>query len=131
MAKTDKTRLSDIISDYTDSVTMKEFHSAEFDENFADYLLNNGVILPPCKIGDTVYALCYKSKTELEIRPAEVWGFSYDITSKKQDVWLKLVVEMTDVASYSHKLMLDEFVFLTREEAEKALKTFSKDLQEE
>ena len=31
---------------------------------FADYLLNNGVIVPPCKVGDTVYVPWKYAHTE-------------------------------------------------------------------
>ena len=28
-------------------------------EILADYLLDNGVVIPPCKVGDTVWKLCH------------------------------------------------------------------------
>lgn len=40
-----KQRLIELIADYTDSVTARELHSAEFDEYFADHLLANGVTI--------------------------------------------------------------------------------------
>lgn len=34
---------------------------SRYTENLADYLLKNGVIVPPCKVGDTVYAVSNNS----------------------------------------------------------------------
>ena len=79
-------------------------------EDIADYLLANGVIVPPCKVGDTVY--CAKKSTQKimtgEIEDITYWDtghFSYGI----------------DCGFYSIGARYDE-VFLTREEAERALK---------
>lgn len=76
----------------------------------ADFLLANGVIVPPCKVGDKVYVVdvCAKEVIErkiMEIRQTE-WGmiyihtcgFGYPVTS------------------------IGKTVFLSREDAEKALR---------
>lgn len=34
--------------------------------NTADYLLSNGVIVPPCKVGDTVYVLMETSCEDID-----------------------------------------------------------------
>lgn len=66
---------------------------------FAEYLLEHGVIVPPCKVGDTVYSI------EMRI----------------VDKWLKY-----KVCEIPFNLTLWENgwedIFLTREEAERALK---------
>ena len=36
-------------------------------ERIADHLLDNGVIIPPCKVGDTVFAIPSKVNCELNI----------------------------------------------------------------
>ena len=78
-------------------------------EILADYLLENGVIVPPCKVGDMVYIfergnyiipLCGQGKPHWEIK-IEKCSFKY---------WLL----------DNHKF--GENMFFTREEAEKALK---------
>ena len=59
---TDRERLSELI------------HSSQYEydgtkawyEQCADYLLANGVIVPPCKVGDTVYELKDKYMQEVE-----------------------------------------------------------------
>ena len=67
----------------------------------ADYLLENGVIVPPVKVGDTVYQTdnagdIYKSKVT------------------------QIVYSTKDVAF--DERAIGKYIFLTREEAEKALK---------
>lgn len=86
-------------------------------EKTADYLLENGVIIPPVKVGDTIY--------EIHER-------------RKGNEWVKIISERvvhgveigvggciiarcgTTVSVFLSEL--GETVFLTREEAEKALK---------
>ena len=47
----------------------------------ADFLLENGVLVPPCKVGDTVYAVlepAYTDSDEAEIYSWEVYGVAYE-----------------------------------------------------
>ena len=73
--------------------------TGSFTDYLADYLLEHGVIVPPCKVGDTVYSI------EMHI----------------VDKWVKY-----KVCEIPFSLTLWENgwedIFLTREEAEKALK---------
>ena len=72
-------------------------------EEIADYLLANGVIVPPCKVGDKVYWIFeppFDDVTEKEIVEDEFWWAMFEDFGKT--------------------------VFLTREEAEKALAERSK-----
>ena len=72
--------------------------------HFADYLLENGVIVPPCKVGDVVYLITDHTG---DMRRT-VTGFTQDC-----------------VLAYAMQIPMSEFgktVFLTREEAEKALR---------
>ena len=39
-------------------------------ERIADYLLTNGVIAPPCKVGDTMYKLC---SVNSRIKMGDMW----------------------------------------------------------
>ena len=48
-----------------------EIHSI-MTQNVADFLLQKGVIVPPCKVGDTVYEVSLNTK---EVKKAEVCGF--------------------------------------------------------
>jgi hypothetical protein len=74
----------------------------------ADYLLANGVIVPPCKVGDTVYYIAgkkvYKSKC-------------HAISQHKGGLQIHLYDYDGDNARYTAK-----DVFLTKSQAEVALK---------
>lgn len=87
-------------------------------EVYADYLLANGVIVPPCKVGDTVYFVvefdedckCYVDK-----------GRVYAIIQNENTLWLS--VRYLSGLRYDHTPNdFGKTVFLTKEEAEKALK---------
>lgn len=86
----------------------------------ADHLLANGVIVPPCKVGATLYFLYnnpYADKPDLTPRIYKTtdWYFEVDKTG--------IVINTSDIHSFNKKYdyHLGETVFLTREEAEKAL----------
>lgn len=94
----------------------------------ADYLLENGVIVPPCKVGDTVYTtVCYGSKhggwkvetsTIVEIR--QRLGVNHEPFT---EIIEKRVNDKG--VCFCNPIPLDRFgktVFLTREEAERALR---------
>lgn len=74
----------------------------------ADYLLEHGVVVPQCKVGDTVYQIdaerVFKSK-------------------------VKAFVYVTENIAFDERA-IGKTVFLTREEAEKALKERTKQCQE-
>ena len=93
-------RLTELIGDepnYVDCITAA-----------AEYLIENGVIVPPCKIGDTVY---YPSFYETAIIEGRI---------------LRIVVDDKGISLLTEYKALDandfgKSVFFTREEAEKAL----------
>lgn len=86
-------------------------------ETIADYLLENGVIVPPVKVGDIAYFIIKD----------EVSGERYIASQRINDVSTKgffiststLEENCNDFEPYSE---IGKTVFLTREEAEKALK---------
>lgn len=86
--------------------------------HIADYLIANGVIVPPCKVGDTVY----------EPQPLRNRIQEYEITTYKWNGhfwWFTWVLKdrngiYTDVEGFSSH-QINKAVFLTREEAEAAL----------
>lgn len=45
-------------------------------EVVADFLLDNGVIVPPCKVGDTVYEILYDYDNSIKIIEDTVTGIS-------------------------------------------------------
>ena len=99
-------------------------------ELYADYLLANGVIVPPCKVGDTVYVEFNEKVTQGTvrlIRPfiskeetvfkgniiCEIDSLFYD-DGRKEEHELYVVFEKT----YG----IERVAFLTKEEAEAKLK---------
>jgi hypothetical protein len=82
--------------------------------DIADYLLSNGVIVPPCKVGDTVYFLCRDQETyEWYICEKEVYSITvYDNSTH---------IYVSPICSFI-EMEIGYRLFLTREEAEKALK---------
>lgn len=92
-------------------------------EKLADHLLANGVIVPPCKVGDTVY----------EIQPIRQRVQSYEITTLKWNGhywWFTWIIKdhngiYGNVEGFnSHQF--GKTVFLTREEAKEKLKELEK-----
>lgn len=83
-------------------------------EIIADYLLANGVIVPPCKVGDTVYVV-----TSYLISEYKITEIAFD------DLFMRFFCENEEYAIECRRFMFfDErfgkTVFLTREEAEQA-----------
>lgn len=80
-------------------------------EMIADYLLANGVIVPPCKVGDTVYRIAKDEKTIIEERVGEIHlEFTIDDGTGWHNVW------------WLKEYNLGVTTFLTKEDAEQALK---------
>lgn len=91
---------------YASFVTDDE-HYVDFYEFLADYLLENGVIVPPCKVGDTIYVAYPKQGiVERKVKRFQIgkYGFLVIVCGEGIDVGL-----------------LGKHYFLTKEEAEKAL----------
>lgn len=103
---TQKERLIELINNY--------HYSGKPSEYLADYLLDNGVIVPPCKVGDKVFRIApYYGRIAEEI----VNGIVYE--SNEFEFWF----ETNERGKNSFDgASLGELYFLTREEAEQALK---------
>ena len=80
----------------------------------ADRLLEKGVIVPPCKVGETVYCLIQGFENPLKATVNR-------ITVQKDAV----IISCSVLGYFGQSYMATDFgktVFLTKEEAEKALK---------
>ena len=89
-------------------------------DDIVDSLLTNGVIVPPCKVGTTLFFLYnspYADKPDLTPRIYKTtdWYFEVDKAG--------IVINTSDIHSFNkvYDYVLGKTVFLTREEAEKAL----------
>lgn len=112
----DRERLIDLIRE-AKKHTKNANSDLERNMILADYLLEHGVIVPPCKVGDKVYyiEMC---------RTAEDWGKLYiswgevkQLSFNKHGKWLVLI----DNALFDWR-EIGTVAFFTREEAEQALK---------
>ena len=109
--------------------TMKERWMPEAVERLADHLLAEGVIVPPCKVGQTVYVLTTDSPTGIEetkisqvvVRVKENCKMQYTILAPcVYDDWGKAKWSFCDNN-------FGETFFLTREQAERALERRAND----
>ena len=103
---TDRERLIELLED-----TLHEWESdvsVQTLTEIAEHLIENGVIVLPCKVGDTVYELT----TSEEIEQRKVKDIIYDNES------FRLRLE----PYFSYEYYLNETVFLTHSEAAQALK---------
>lgn len=93
-------------------------------EVVADYLLDNGLIVTPCKVGDTVYAYCADFGVVL---PYFIENLSIGFMGKEQNYFsyeANCHAEETDELLDEIDFDLDDIgktVFLTPEDAERAL----------
>lgn len=90
-------------------------------EALADYLLENGVIVPPCKVGDTIYQIYEKCVCTLGHRELHSTCDSPIDCRKCRAVKIERQIRETDFSLIMLKRVGVEF-FTTREEAEKILK---------
>lgn len=79
-------------------------------KSIAGYLIANGVILPPCKVGDTFYGV-----NETSYDAYCVYGFKW---SKRKGDDENVFIVLT---TYNMEFVWGEEAFMTPEEAEKAL----------
>ena len=98
----------------------------EFDEwtgIYADHLIANGVMLPPCKIGETLYCIVFQPVScKLSVKT----GFVKEFRITKETLCVNIVdCEYIRYANLNINVPYDEFgktVFLTKEQAEQKLK---------
>ena len=111
---TDRDRLIELIQNAVNGCAR---HWAEI---IADYLLANGVIVLPCKVGDTVYYIegAYYNSIRQTARPIKVTEISWKAGRSGKDLGFALIANGTRYKFSS----IGKTVFLTKEEAEQALK---------
>lgn len=106
----ERERLMKLIADIPKAQTIPEM---------ADYLLENGIIVPPVKVGDTVY-------TNI---PDSWWLRDKDLPCKAKVAYINIdsrgkYINIAINKHFTQSVTFNEIgdtVFLTREEAEKAL----------
>lgn len=91
----------------------------ERDMLFADYLLENGVIVPPCKVGEKCYMVLEKLTGGYEVVETKLICFK-----QKDDLIIASCFINAPLINNSIEFYNDEIhtsIFITKEEAEKAL----------
>lgn len=85
-----------------------------------DRLLAAGVIVPPCKVGDTVYHLTGEEVFDV-LNCAEIYdGKVFSVSKDEDGLWLYCKYDNGLNYWYAER-DIGKLLFLTREEAEKAL----------
>lgn len=113
---TDKERLTNIIH----NAQNKYLNLLKFESSIlADYLIANGVIVPPCKVEDTVYMITPNGN----IRNLTIESIDIELEKKEVKMTYLAVYEFEGKPCYMQiqSFKFGKTVFLTREEAEKAL----------
>lgn len=139
---TDKQRITEILIAYTKK--HKIMASSVILEAYAEELVANGVIAPPCKVGDMVYQIkycrcgnpecfemrhCYKKDTKRTPKVID----SIMLSQKGKRLVAPYKFEWKPIGTICYKIIQKPFklewlteigktVFLTKEEAEEALK---------
>ena len=93
----------------------------------ADFLIENGVIVPPCKVGDIVYHINTFSPRNPIIKECEVDALHITSGKNKRGHKKPSYVLVRDIMmqSLSTRIYFEEFgktLFLTKQSAEQALK---------
>ena len=104
-------RLIELLVSCAESLDIRD---DDLEEQIADYLLANGVIVPPCKVGDVVWLIGnMKLYTKEEC-------CSRKVTSVQMLRTGELIIHFKDGAFGADAIGV--YVFFTKEEAEQALK---------
>jgi hypothetical protein len=86
----------------------------------ADHLLAEGVIVPPCKVGQTIYALWMGGRKGKGIVEFEVRSINLDAPDDVEIVYRSKKLNAT-MCRYANASDIGKTLFLSREEAERAL----------
>ena len=114
---TDRERLIDLIRE-TKKHTKNANSDLERNMIFAEYLLEHGVVLLPCKVGDRVY------------RPSDCLGVVQFVIISF-NIYESEMFFTDDSENIIYLPDIGKTVFLTREEAERALKEREKEWTEQ
>lgn len=106
-------RLVDIL---LNTVAEKDENTCDYVEWLADELLSAGIIVPPCKVGQTVWF------------PSEYYDGPYPLIITRLEIYEEETILYSEGGGEWHPEDFGKTVFLTREEAEKALAEREKDV---
>ena len=86
---------------------------------YADYLIENGVVVPPCKVGQIVYIINDFDTEEPYVLPVEV----VELGQSKNGQWIAIDLPLgLKISRYISWDDIGKDIFLTKSEAEQKLK---------
>ena len=89
-------------------------------DRLADYLIENGVFVPPVKVGQTIYVLWSGGRKGIGIAEFEVRSINLDTPEDMEIVYRSKKLNAT-MCRYANASDIGKTIFLSREEAERAL----------
>lgn len=107
-------RLIELINNYPCMSTAEDCFIESISSDLADYLFANGVIVPPCKVGTKVYYVDFENNA---VFCGQIVSYSLDAAR----LWVYCRYDV----GFNYWYPIEEIgktVFLTREDAEAALK---------
>ena len=126
---TERERLIDTLGEFPVwHSTLKERWMPEAVEKLAEHLLANGVIVPPCKVGDIYYTIdryCNTDPWETEKELVRAWDCE-QYCGRSDCSFSELRINEHRFGSVvfilENQKYFGQYYFLTKEEAERALK---------
>ena len=108
------------------TIAIKDEDTNDYIDWLADELLDGGVIVLPCKVGDSIYCIDQDADNNGEFYFGIFEGKIKTIALEDDGLWI--YCSYNDGLNMWHKIAddLNRIVFLKREEAEKALKESEK-----
>lgn len=103
-----------------DLVESARYWGANTSEEIANYLLENGVVAPPVKVGQTIYVLWSGGRKGIGIAEFEVRSINLDTPEDVEIVYRSKKLNVT-MCRYANASDIGKTLFLSREEAERAL----------
>ena len=117
----DRDRLIELLANSGCSADLETY------QEIAGHLLANGVIVPPCKVGDWVYYIINNNIQEVKVSEIKIYGNNYVAANAKCLDECEMCDCACDCSKKTCSVWVDykslgKTVFLTKEEAERALK---------
>lgn len=103
-----------------DLVESARYWGANTSEEIANYLLENGVVAPPVKVGQTIYVLWSGGRKGIGVAEFKVISINLDCPDDMEIVYRSKKLNAT-VCRYANASDIGKTLFLSREEAERAL----------
>ena len=116
-----KEQLKKILGDFPVwHATLNDNWLPEAVDRLADYLIENGVVVSPVKVGQTIYVLWSVGRKGIGIAEFEVRSINLDTPEDMEIVYRSKKLNAT-MCRYANASDIGKTIFLSREEAERAL----------